>query len=58
LLLQRRPGLAPSQLLALLEPAPGVVLALERPRAIDACAAMQRSTGHCACACAAASAAR
>jgi len=58
LLLQRRPGLAPSQLLALLEPAPGVVLALERPRAIDACAAMQRSAGHCVCACAAASAAR
>ena len=58
LLLQRRPGLAPSQLLALLDPAPGVVLAAERPPAIDACAAMQRSAGHCACACAAASAAR
>ena len=58
LLLQRRPGLAPSQLLALLEPAPGVVLARERPEAIDACAVMQRSAGHCVCACAAASAAR
>jgi subtilisin family serine protease len=58
LLLQRRPGLAPSQLLTLLEPAPGLTLALERPRAIDACAVMQRSAGHCVCACAAASAAR
>ena len=58
LLLQRRPGLAPSQLLALLEPAPGLVLAQERPGAIDACAVMQRSAGHCVCACAAASAAR
>ncbi len=58
LLLQRRPGLSPLQLLALLEPSPGVVLAQERPEAIDACAVMQRSAGHCVCACAAASAAR
>ena len=58
LLLQRRPGLAPLQLSALLHPEAGVTLALERPQAIDACAAMQRAAGHCACACAAASAAR
>ena len=58
LLLQRRPALAPSQLLTLLEPTRGLTLALERPRAIDACAVMQRSAGHCVCACATASAAR
>ena len=58
LLLQRRPGLGPLQLSALLQPEAGVTLALERPRAIDACAAMQRAAGHCACACAATSAAR
>ena len=58
LLLQRRPGLSPSQLLTLLQPDTAVPLALERPRAIDACAAMQRASGECACDCAAASAAR
>ena len=58
LLRQGRHDLAPSQLLTLLAPAAGVTLALERPRAIDACAVMRRSAGHCVCACAAASAAR
>jgi len=58
LLLQRRPGLAPSQLLTLLQPDAAVPLALDKPRAIDACVAMQRASGHCACDCTAASAAR
>ena len=58
LLLQQRPRLQPLQMRAVLEPSPGLPLALERPRAIDACAVMQRSAGHCVCSCAAASAAR
>jgi subtilisin family serine protease len=58
LLLQQRPRLQPLQMRAVLEPSPGLPLALERPRAIDACAVMQRTAGHCVCSCAAASAAR
>lgn len=70
---QRSPDLSPAQLLAALashtSPArtspqrtllqrKGVPLAAERPRAIDACAVMLRTAGHCVCVCAATSAAR
>ena len=58
LLLQQRPRLQPLQMRAVLEPSPGLPLALERPRAIDACAVMRRTAGHCVCSCAPASAAR
>ena len=56
LLLQRSPSLAPAQLRAALAPVAGVPLVAERPRAIDACAVMLRTSGHCVCACATASA--
>jgi len=58
LLRQRTPGLAPAQVLASLGVGAGLPLGKERPRAIDACAVMLRTAGHCACACATASAAR
>jgi hypothetical protein len=58
LLRQRSPGLAPAQVLASLGGGAGLPLVRERPRAIDACAVMLRSAGHCACGCATASSAR
>jgi len=57
LLRQRTPGLAPAQVLASLGGGSGLPLRKERPRAIDACAVMMRTAGHCACSCATASAA-
>jgi subtilisin family serine protease len=56
LLRQRNPRLTPSQLITALAPTQAVPSATVRPRAIDACAVMLRTGGHCACACATASA--
>jgi hypothetical protein len=58
LLRQHEPGITPARLRASLAAAPGLTLAQERPRAIDACAVLQRTAGQCACACAGPSAAR
>ena len=58
LLRQHEPGITPARLRASLAAAPGLTLAQERPRAIDACAVSRRTAGQCACACAGPSAAR
>jgi len=58
LLRQHEPGITPARLRASLAAAPGLTLAQERPRAIDACAVLRRTAGQCACACAGPSAAR
>lgn len=58
LLRQQSPRLGPAQLLTAMAPARTVLSATERPRAINACAVMQRASGHCVCACTTASIAR
>lgn len=58
LLRQERPRLGAAQLLTLLEPASGLRSPPEPPPAIDACAVMLRTAGHCVCACKTVSAAR
>jgi subtilisin family serine protease len=55
---QESPRLDPAQLLTAMAPARTVLSATERPRAINACAVMQRASGHCVCACTIASIAR
>jgi subtilisin family serine protease len=58
LLRQESPRMGPAQLLTAMAPARTVPSSTERPRAIDACAVMQRASGHCVCACTIASIAR
>jgi subtilisin family serine protease len=58
LLRQSHPDLRQSALVTLLAPTGRLPLAMERPRAIDACAVMLRSVGHCVCGCAATPAVR
>ena len=58
LIRQESPRLGPAQLLTVMAPARTVLSATERPRAINACAVMQRASGHCVCACTIASIAR
>ncbi len=55
---QQNPRLGPAQLLTAMAPARTVLSPTERPRAINACAVMQRASGHCVCACSIASIAR
>jgi len=55
---QENPRLGPAQLLTAMAPARTVLSPTERPRAINACAVMQRASGHCVCACTIASIAR
>lgn len=52
LLRQLSPGLKPERLRSVLAPATGLGLAAERPQPIDACAALLRVDGRCACNCA------
>jgi subtilisin family serine protease len=58
LLRQGHPALRQAELVTLLAPTGRLPLAMERPRAIDACAVMLRSVGHCVCGCAATPAVR
>jgi subtilisin family serine protease len=55
---QENPRLGPAQLLTAMAPTRTVLSPTERPRAINACAVMQRASGHCVCACTIASIAR
>jgi len=55
LMRQESPGLGPAQLVTAMAPARTVLSSTERPRAINACAVMQRVSGHCVCACTTAS---
>lgn len=55
---QENPRLGPAQLLTAMAPSRTVLSPTERPRAINACAVMQRASGHCVCACSIASIAR
>ncbi|MEP6632790.1 MAG: S8 family serine peptidase [Luteimonas sp.] len=57
LLRQLSPGLSAHGMHDVLAPTPGVRLATERPRPIDACAAVLRADGRCVCNCATTSAA-
>lgn len=53
LLRERAPDMTPAALRDVLAPAGGVSLARERPQQVDACAALSRVDGRCACNCAA-----